>query len=80
MYISELLVKPKKPKAKKKRVLKEAFPSPEPQESIDIGGVTYTPPFYSLGNNVTDVNQQQLCTCVNSKVARALANVLWEQS
>jgi len=79
MLINELLIKPKKPKPKKKKVLKEAFPNPEPQEPIDIGGVQYTPPFYSLGSEVTDINHQSLCVCANPKIARALANLLHER-
>jgi hypothetical protein len=78
MNLNELLIKPKKDKKVKKKVLKEISINPSPQEPINIGGTMFTPPFYSLGNEVTDVNHQPLCACENPKVARALANMLWE--
>lgn len=78
MIVTELLLKPKKEKDKKKKVLKETSITPPAQRPINLGGVEFTPPFYSLGNDVTDVNHVLVCTCENPKVARALANFLWE--
>jgi hypothetical protein len=63
---------------KAKKLLDEVSPFPGPQSPIKIGDTEFTPPFYSLGNDVTDVNQKILCTCANLKIARGLANILWE--
>lgn len=79
MQINELLIKPKKPKVKKKKVLKEAFPTPPPQKPINIGGVEFTPPFYSMSDKVLDKNNIQICSCINPKVAKIIADLLWEQ-
>lgn len=78
MNLNELLIKPKKDKKIKKKVLKETSIAPNPQEPINIGGTMFLPPFYSLGSEVTDANHQHLCVCENPKIARALANLLWE--
>ena len=78
MQIDELLIKPKKAKAKKKKILKEGFPTPAPQEPINIGGIELLPPFYSMGDNVTDKNNQVICTCVNPKIAKVIADLMWE--
>ena len=51
--------------------------TPPPQEPIHFGEDSFTPPFYSLGNDVTDVNHHVVCTCKNPKIARAIANLMW---
>lgn len=78
MQVNELLLKPKKKKTPKKKVLKEGFPTPPPQEPINIGGTEFTPPFYNMHDRVLDKKGVLVCTCVNPKVAKMIADLMWE--
>jgi hypothetical protein len=76
MNINELLLKPTKPKKKKAKILKEAFPFPDDQVPVVIGGITFDPPFYPMAANIEDKNGQLLCTCANNGVAKALVDLI----
>ena len=77
MQINELLIKPKKPKVKKKKVLKEAFPNPSPQKPMNIEGLVLLPPFYPMSDSVYDKNHVEFCKCANHTLAKIVAEVMW---